>query len=259
MYPDLEGKRVIITAGAAGLGLAMAEGFLAAGARVHVCDNDVERLDHAKAANAALGGTPADVAEPAEVDRLFDEAEARLGGLDVLINNAGIAGPVGPIEDCPPEDWRRTLSIGLDGAFHCLRRAVPVLKAAGGGAVINIASTAGILGYPLRAPYVAAKWGLVGLTKGLAIELGPFGIRVNAICPGSVDGPRMDRVIAAEAEARGVAPEEVRQSYLRQISLRSFIDAGDIAEMALFLASKSGRFVSGQALAVDGNTESLSN
>ena len=163
------------------------------------------------------------------------------------------------VEDCAPEDWRRTLAVGLDGTFYCLRRAVPLLKRAGGGSIVNISSTAGLMGYPLRAPYTAAKWAVVGLTKSLAAELGPFSIRANAICPGSVDGPRMDRVIAAEAAARGVAPEQVRESYLRQTSLRTFIAAEDITNMALFLCAEEGRHISGQALAVDGHTESLSN
>ncbi len=259
MYESLVNKRVVITAAAQGLGRAMAEAFLAAGARVHICDLEVVRLEAFRDATPALGATVADVAAPDEVARLFAEAEDRLGGLDVLVNNAGIAGPAGPIEDCAIEDWRRTVAVGLDGAFHCLRHAVPLLKAAGAGSIINISSTAGLMGYPLRAPYTAAKWALVGLTKSLAVELGPFGIRVNAICPGSVDGPRMDGVIAAEAAARGRTPEQVRESYLRNVSLRTFIDARDIAETALFLASDAGAKISGQALAVDGHTESLAN
>jgi NAD(P)-dependent dehydrogenase (short-subunit alcohol dehydrogenase family) len=259
MYESLVNKRVAVTAAATGIGRAIGEAFLAAGARVHVCDVDGERLAEFRESAPALGTTPADVAEPAQVARLFDEVEAHLGGLDVLVNNAGIAGPAGPVEDCAPEDWRRTLAVGLDGTFYCLRRAVPLLKRAGGGSIVNISSTAGLMGYPLRAPYTAAKWAVIGLTKSLAVELGPFGIRANAICPGSVDGPRMDRVIAAEAEARGLKPEEVRESYQRNVSLRTFIDAGDIADTALFLASDAGARISGQALAVDGHTESLSN
>jgi NAD(P)-dependent dehydrogenase (short-subunit alcohol dehydrogenase family) len=259
MYQSLVNKRVVVTAGVDGIGRAIAEAFLAAGARVHVCDIDEARLAELRDTLPALGATLADVAEPAEVARLFDEAQEHLGGLDVLVNNAGIAGPAGPVEDCTPEDWRRTLAVGLDGSFHCLRHAVPLLKHAEAGSIVNISSTAGIYGYPLRAPYVAAKWALVGLTKSLAIELGPFGIRVNAICPGSVDGPRMDRVIAAEAAARGTAPEQVRESYTRNASLRTFIDVADIANMALFLCAEEGRYISGQALAVDGHTESLSN
>ncbi|MDH3474883.1 MAG: SDR family oxidoreductase [Rhodospirillales bacterium] len=259
MQDSLQGKRVVITAGGSGLGRVMAEAFLAAGARVHVCDVDVAALDETHGANPGVGTTVADVAEPEQVAHLFSEAEADLGGLDVMINNAGIAGPTGALEQIAPEDWRRTIAVDLDGVFYCLRHAVPLLKQAGGGSIVNISSTAGLFGFPLRAPYAAAKWAVIGLTKTLAMELGPCGIRVNAICPGSIEGPRIDRVIAAAAEARGVSAREQRDFYLRQSSLRCFVTAEDIANMALFLASDAGSKISGQALAVDGHTEFLSN
>lgn len=258
MVRGLENKRVVVTAGAAGIGRAIAEGFYRAGARVHVCDVDANSLNDLAKARPEIGRSRADVADPDQVARLFEEARAGLGGLDVLINNAGIAGPTGPTEDCGIEDWRHTLGVNLDGAFHCLRHAIPLIKAAGAGAIVNLSSTAGLFGYPLRAPYVASKWALVGLTKTLAIELGPFGIRANAVCPGSIDGPRMDRVIAAEAAVRGTSEAVVRDAYTRQTSLRSFIDASDIAEMVLFLCSDAGAKITGQAMAVDGHTESLS-
>ena len=257
MQQSLEHKRVLVTAAATGIGRAIAEACLAAGARVHVCDVDEAALTALEPAHPELGCSPADVSDPAQVDRLFDAALGRLGGLDVLINNAGVAGPAGPIEDCDPADWRQTLAVNLDGAFHCLRRAVPELKQAGGGAIINMSSTAGLYGYPLRAPYVAAKWGLIGLTKTLASELGPWGIRVNAVCPGSVEGPRMDRVIAAEARARDLPEDEVRAAYVKNTSLRCFVTAQDIAQTVLFLSSEAGAKISGQAIPVDGHTESL--
>ena len=258
MQRSLKNKRVVVTAGASGIGRAMTEAFRAAGARVHICDVDLAALDETKVANPGLGTTVADVADPAQVAHLFEEAEEDLGGLDIMINNAGIAGPAAPLEEVAIEDWRRTLAIDLDGAFYCLRHAIPLLKQAGGGSVINISSTAGLMGYPLRTPYVAAKWAMIGVTKSLAVELGPHGIRVNAICPGSIDGPRMNRVIAEESAARRVTPDEVRASYVRGCSLRTFIQPEDIAAMALFLASDAGGKISGQALAVDGHTESLS-
>ncbi len=258
MIRGLVNKRVVVTAGAAGIGRAIAEGFHQAGARVHVCDVDSSGLEELAEARPEIGRSRTDVADPDQVARLFDEAVAGLGGLDVLINNAGIAGPTGPTEDCGIEDWRRTLRVNLDGAFFCLRHAIPLIKAAGAGSIVNLSSTAGLFGYPLRASYVASKWALVGLTKTLAIELGPFGIRANAVCPGSIDGPRMDRVIAAEAAARGTSEAVVREAYTRQTSLRCFIDASDIAEMVLFLCSDAGAKITGQAMAVDGHTESLS-
>ncbi|MEE8502141.1 MAG: SDR family oxidoreductase [Kiloniellales bacterium] len=259
MADGLTNTRVIITAGGAGIGRATARAFHAAGARVHICDVDAATLADAQAELPGLGVSEADVSDPDQVDRLFDAALDALGGLDVLVNNAGIAGPTALLEDCEPAEWRRTLAVNLDGQFYCLRRAIPALKAAGGGAIVNLASTAGLYGYPRRGPYVASKWAIVGLTKSLAIELGPSGIRVNAICPGSIEGPRMDRVIAAEAAATGSSEEEVRQAYMRNTSMRCFIDAEDIANMAVFLCSPAGAKVSGQALAVDGHTESLAN
>jgi NAD(P)-dependent dehydrogenase (short-subunit alcohol dehydrogenase family) len=196
-----------------------------------------------------------DVADASAVDAMFAALERAFGGLDILVNNAGIAGPTGPVEKLAPADWRRCVAVNLDGAFLCARRAVPLLKAAGGGAIVNISSTAGLMGYALRTPYASAKWAVIGLSGSLAIEVGPYAIRVNAICPGSVEGARMARVIRAEAAARGVSEEEVRQAYVRTTSLRSFIPPEQIAAMALFLCSDRGASISGQAIAVDGNTE----
>lgn len=257
MQQDLDGKRALITAGAGGIGLAIAEAFVAAGAKVHTCDVDDAALADLRIALPQVSASRCDVADPDQVAELFAAAESSLGGLDILVNNAGISGPTGRVEDCSIDDWRRTLGVCLDGQFYCLRHAVPLLRRAGGGSIVNIASTAGILGYPLRAPYVAAKWGVVGLTKSLAIELGPEGIRVNAVCPGSVDGPRMDRVIAAEASARGTSEDQVRRGYQRQASLRCFMTTQDIANMVLFVCSDAGAKIAGQTLTVDGNTESL--
>ena len=257
MFPDFDNARILVTASGSGLGRVIAQSFLDVGARVHGCDLDDTGLKELEQQADRFRGSVADVADAAAVDRLFDVALARMGGVDVLVNNAGIAGPTGPVEACSPDDWRRTVQVNLDGAFHCIRRAVPVMKQAGGGSIINIASTAGQLGYPLRAPYAASKWALIGLTESLAMELGPDGIRVNAVCPGSLHGARMDRVIAAEAAALGVAPDEVRQGYLNQTSLRTFIDPQEIADFVLFLCSPDGSRINGQAIAIDGHAQTL--
>ena len=250
-------QRVLVTGAGAGIGLAIARAFAESGARVHICDIDTARMADS-GVSAAFGTTVADVADPADVVRLFDEASAHLGGLDVLVNNAGSSGPTGPVESLDYADWRRTIEVNLDSQFLCTKQAVPMLREAGGGSIVNISSSAGLRGYPMRTPYAAAKWGVIGLTKTLAMELGPEGIRVNAICPGSVAGDRIDRVIEAAAEARGVGAETVRQGYLRQVSMRTFVSAEDVAELALFLCSEAGARISGQALAVDGHTEGLS-
>jgi NAD(P)-dependent dehydrogenase (short-subunit alcohol dehydrogenase family) len=204
-------------------------------------------------AHPEIGATVTDVAVPDQVDAMFEAAISRLGGIDVLINNAGIAGPTAKIEDISVADWDRTISVDLSSMFYCTRRAVPLLKAAGGGSIINLSSIAGRLGFPLRTPYSAAKWGVIGFTKSLAMELGPSNIRVNAILPGVVEGERSDRIISAKAKALGVSLEEFRERFVSAISLRRRVSAQGIADMALFLATPSGGNISGQALSVCGD------
>ncbi len=204
-----------------------------------------------------VGSTLADIADPAQVDRLFDEALTHLGGLDVLINNAGIAGPTAAVEDVTPQEWNRTIAININGQFYCARRAVPFIKAAGGGSIINMSSSAGILGYPMRSPYAASKWAVIGLTKTMAMELGEFGIRVNAICPNAVEGPRMDAVIRAEAQAKGISEKEVYERLVEGTSMRTFVSTDDVVNLVLFICSQAGSKISGQALSVDGFTETL--
>jgi NAD(P)-dependent dehydrogenase (short-subunit alcohol dehydrogenase family) len=249
--------RVIVTAGATGIGWVIAQAFLADGAHVHICDIAADKLAACQGAHPTLTMSQADVANPSQVDRLFYEATAHLGGLDVLVNNAGIAGPTAPVEEITPEAWNQTMAVNINGQFFCARRAVPLLKAAGGGAIINLSSAAGLFGFPNRTPYAASKWAVIGFTKSLAMELGEAQIRVNAICPGIVEGERQERVIAAKAQAEGRSPAEVRQNIVRQNSLRTFVTAQDIASMVLFLCSPAGSKISGQALSVDGHTESL--
>ena len=253
----VDGQRVLVTAGAAGIGHAIAATFLQHGARVHICDIDEGALARCRAGLAASQSV-ADVSKPADVERLFGDVKYQLGGLDVLVNNAGIAGPTAKIEDIAPEDWERTLAVDLHSMFYCTRLAMPLIKAAGGGSIINLSSAAGRLGYPLRTPYAAAKWGVVGFTKSLAIEAGPDHVRVNCIQPGFVEGERIDRVVEAKAKARGISAQAQREELLARVSLRTVVSAQDIANMALFLASPAGAHISGQSLPVCGNIEALS-
>lgn len=253
----LDGKRVLITAGAAGIGRAMAERFRDAGGRVAVCDVDPVACAEMAAANPDILVRCVDVTDEAEVDGFFDEVLAAFGGLDVVAANAGIGGPAGAVEDITLEGWKATLAVNLDGAFLTARRAAPVLKAEGAGLLLLTSSTAGLFGYPYRSPYAVAKWGVIGLMKTLAMELGPHGIRVNALCPGAVEGPRMDRVVAAEAKARGMSEEAVRNLYVKGVSMKTWVTADEIADTALFLASDLGAKISGQAMAVDGHTETI--
>jgi NAD(P)-dependent dehydrogenase (short-subunit alcohol dehydrogenase family) len=251
-------QRVLITAGAGGIGDCLARTFGREGSRVHICDTNAQALEQMLTANrGTITGTIADVSDPEAVDRLFDDVRSELGGLDVLINNAGIAGPIGPVEDISPEAWRRTIAVNLDGQFLCARNAVPLLKSAGGGCIINMSSTAGLGGCPNRAPYVASKWAVIGLTKTLAMELGIFGIRVNAICPGSVEGERIRRVMKADAEALGKSVEEVRANYVAGNSMQTLIQPEEIASLVRFLCTESSSHITGQALTIDGHTETL--
>ena len=253
-----EKKCVIVTGGGDGIGRAIAEGFSREGALIYVCDIDKAKVAEMNRPEQRLRATQADVSCEADVDLVFDEAlEIFQGRLDAIVNNAGVSGPTGPIESMSLSSWKDTFEVNLHSALWCLRRAVPVMKKAKSGSIVNISSTAGLMGYPLRTPYAAAKWGLIGLTKSLAMELGPMGIRVNAICPGSIDGPRMDQVIAREAEVLGTIPSKVRDGYVRQVSMRTFIDAEDIAEAVVFLCSDKAARISGQALSVDGHNETL--
>jgi NAD(P)-dependent dehydrogenase (short-subunit alcohol dehydrogenase family) len=252
---SIGGRRVVVTAAATGIGATVAARFAEAGALVHVCDRQADGLATYLAAHPAIGGTLADVSEPDDVARLFADAKSRLGGLDVLVNNAGVAGPAAPIDEMDLESWRRTLDVNLTGAFLCVRAAVPLLKAAGGGSIAVMSSNAGTMGLAFRAPYVATKWALIGLVKTLAMELGPHRIRVNAICPGDVEGERIRRVIALEAENRGMSYEDVYAERVEAVSLRTMVSADDVAALIMFVASDAGAKISGQALLVDGNAE----
>lgn len=250
--------RVLVSAGASGIGAAITRGFREAGARVHICDIDAVAMERFIAANPGTTGSVADAAVPADVDRVFDDVVATLGGLDVLVSNAGVAGPTGPIETITAAGWERTIAVNLNGQYLFARRAVPLLTASQANpCLIAMGSVAGRLGYAYRTPYAASKWAIVGLVRSLAIELGPQGVRVNAILPGTVEGERMNAVIAARAGALGSSVEAVRQNYLNRISLRRMVTADDVAAMALFLCSPAARNVSGQAISVDGNVEYL--
>lgn len=253
----IKGLRVLVTAGAGGIGREVARAFAGEGAKVHVCDVDQKALDALATSDPAVTRTTADVADRAQVERLFGEALAALGGLDVLVNNAGIAGPTGRVEEIKPEDWDRCLAINITGQFNCARLAVPHLRKSKNASIINLSSAAGRLGFPLRTPYSASKWAVVGFTKSLAIELGEAGIRVNAIQPGIVEGERIRRVFENKAKSRGISFEEMRKEALSVVSMRTEVTPQQIADMILFLCSPRGRTVSGQAISVCGDTQML--
>jgi NAD(P)-dependent dehydrogenase (short-subunit alcohol dehydrogenase family) len=247
METSAKGLRVLVTAGGAGIGRAIAQTFRAHGARVHTCDIDARTKPD----------TLTDVSDVRQVEQMFEEVKRNLGGLDLLVNNAGIAGPTGKVEDLKVEDWERCIAIDLNGMFYCTRQAMPLIKAAGGGSIVNLSSAAGLHGFPQRSPYCAAKWGVVGFTKSLAVEAGPDKVRVNCICPGIVEGERIERVVEAKAKMLGVSREAFLDKFLETTSMRSTVSAQEIADMAFYLASDAGRHITGQALAVDAGVRYL--
>ncbi|CAM3424588.1 SDR family oxidoreductase [Bordetella sputigena] len=254
---DYRGRKVLITAGADGLGWEMTQAFHRAGASVMICDINAARLADAARHLPGLHTALADVADEASVATLFKAVGDKLGGLDILINNAGIAGPTGFVETLSKADWDRTLAVNITGQFLCARLAVPLLKQSTAGVMINLSSAAGHLGFPGRSAYAASKWAVVGFTKTLALELGPHGIRVNAVLPGAVEGPRIRAVIDAKARALGRPVEEIAAQYEDQAALGRMVTARDIANMVLFNASPAAGSITGQAIAVDGFTQKL--
>lgn len=249
----------LISGGASGIGRRIAERFLERGTRVHICDASADNIAEFVAANPGATTSVADVGLISDVDRVFADLLQYHGGLNVLINNAGIAGPSVAVEDVDDEDWDRCIQINLSGTFYMTKRAIPLLRKADSGSIINIASTAALFGCPTRSPYAASKWAQIGLTKTWAMELGPDGIRVNAVCPTCVSGPRIEAVIERDAEQRGLTSDEIRDVYLRQTSMRTFVSPDEVADTVLFLSSDQASKISGQSIAVDGHTEGFLN
>ena len=255
--PGIAGQRVAISAGASGIGLVIARLLKEQGARLAICDVDAAALKDAASELDAEVATLADVSNDAQIAKFFTDIETTMGGLDCLVNNAGIAGPTAGVEDITPDDWRRCVDVCLTGQYLCAHHAVPMLRAAGGGSIIGMSSAAGRFGYAFRTPYAAAKWGVIGLTQSLAKELGSANIRVNAILPGVIEGPRIESVIAARAKQTGVSHDQMKAEYIDQISLQRMTPPEDVAGMVAFLISDAGKNISGQSFPVDGNLETL--
>jgi NAD(P)-dependent dehydrogenase (short-subunit alcohol dehydrogenase family) len=258
MDMEIRGLRVMVTAGAGGIGLEIARAFVREGAIVHVCDVDEVALARLAATDAPISCTRCDVASREEVARFFEQGLARLGGLDCFVNNAGIAGPTGRIDEIDPEEWDRCIAIDLTGQFNCARLAVPHLRRSSNASLMNVSSLAGRLGFAMRTPYASAKWGVVGLMRSLAVELGPDAIRVNALLPGIIAGERQVRVLTAKAKARGVSFEEMERVAFSFTSLKEYVTPQQLADLVVFVASPRGRMISGQALSVCGDTNMLS-
>lgn len=248
-------QRVLITAGASGIGLAIAKAFAANGAKVHIADINAEAVAEATGAVANLTGSVGDVSSPEDLDALFREVDEHLGGLDVLVNNAGIAGATAPTESYPVDAWNAVVGLNLTATFLVTQRAIPLLKRSEAGSIIVMSSLAGRFGYPNRVAYSSTKWGLVGFAKTLALELGDFGITANTIHPGAVEGPRISKVMEGRAAVNGTTVEEEITRALDNQSVRQFIDPDDIAQLALFLAGPHARTISGQMFPIDGDSK----
>ena len=248
-------QRVLVTAGAAGIGREFARAFAANGAKVFVCDIDDKALDAIAKEIPGLIAKPCDMASRAQIERMVPDAVVALGGLDVLINNAGIAGLTLPVADYPPDDWDKVIAVNLTAMFDVSRLAIPHLKQSKAGCIINMASIAGRFGFQNRSPYAATKWAVIGFTKTLALELGEWGIRANAIAPGAVEGDRIERVFQGRAQISGRSLEEVKAAAMAEQSIKAMVDPKDIAQLAVFLASDAAKSISGQVLPIDNDRQ----
>jgi NAD(P)-dependent dehydrogenase (short-subunit alcohol dehydrogenase family) len=248
-------QRVLITAGGSGIGKEMARAFVDSGARVCVCDIDETALKAAAKEVSGLITIVCDVSKRQDIERMVADAIDSLGGLDVLVNNAGISGPTAPVAEMDPDAWEKVLQVDLTGTFNVTRLAIPHLKKSNAGVIINMSSVAGRFGYANRSPYCTAKWGLIGFTKTLSIELGTYGIRANAILPGAVGGARIEKVLEGRAQAMHKSLDEVRKEAMAVQSIKRLVDPKDIATLAVFLASDAAKAISGQMVPIDNDMQ----
>ncbi len=258
MNLTLKNKKIIISAGASGIGWTSAKLFLSRGATVYICDIDKKLLNKTKKHpqnNKKLFSYECDASNENQVSNFFKQVSRKTNKIDALINNVGIAGPTGSLEKLKSQDWENTLHVDVNSHFYFTKNAIPLIKKSKNGSIVNISSTAGILGFPLRSPYAASKWAIIGITKTLAMELGKFNIRVNAVCPGAIKGDRMKRVIKDKAKFTKVSIKTIEKDFISMSSMKQWILEEDIGKMCSFLISDDSSKVSGQVISVDGHTE----
>ena len=255
---SLKNKKIIISAGASGIGLAITKVCLSRGAYVYLCDIDsksLKKLNKHPLKNKRLFAYLCDASNEYQVSDFFEKVKMKTKKVDALINNVGIAGPTGSLEKLKSKDWENTLHVDVNSHFYFTKNAIPLIKKSKNGSIVNISSTAGILGFPLRSPYAASKWAIVGITKTLAMELGKFNIRVNAVCPGTIKGDRMKRVIKDKAKFTKVLTKTIEKDFVSMSSMKQWILEEDVGKMCSFLISDDSSKVSGQVISVDGHTE----
>ena len=257
---SLQNKKIIISAGASGIGWATTKICVAKGASVYLCDINYKAINKVKKHplySKRIFVSETDASDEMQVIDFFNKIKNKFKNLDALINNVGIEGPTRPIEKLDSNEWENTLHVNVNSHFYFTKQAIPLLKKSKNGSIINISSVAGIMGYPLRSPYAASKWAVVGMTKTLAMELGKYKIRVNAICPGTIKGDRMKRVIRDKAKFEKVSAKTIENDFVSMASMRSWINPEDIGNMCAHLISDEANKVSGQVIAVDGNCERM--
>lgn len=251
---NLDGQVALITGGGRGIGKIIALKLAEAGARVVISGTTRSALDATAESIRSSGGdvlaVTSDVSSENDVRSLFNQAREQFGPIDILINNSGIMGPTAAVGDIQLADWERTMAVNLTGAFLCCREVAPQMIERKKGRIINISSMAGRRGYPLRSPYAASKWAMIGLTLTLAGELGPYDVPVNVICPGPIAGDRMRRVIAARAKELGQSVEAVTKQYVGASTLGRMATEEDVADMVAYLVSEHGQNVTGQVIEV---------
>jgi len=248
-------ERVLVTGAGDSVGREIAERFLKRGDKVHICDVREEAVKATLAANPGMSGSVVDVGKRVEVDRLFADLRTAMGDVSILVNVVGIAGPRASIEDIDEDEWERTIGVNLNGLFYCMKRAIPMLKANGGGSIINFSTCSTRTRLPFRAPYIASKYGVEGLTLNAARELGPFGIRCNAILPGIINNQRFNFIVSRNSTATGRSAADIEADYLKYVSLRTKVELRELADTVLFLASDTGKKITGELMAVSGNME----
>ena len=257
---SLKNKKIIISAGASGIGLGTAKVCLSRGAIVYLCDLNekyITKLKKHPLKNKRLFAYVCDASNEYDVSNFFFEIKKKTKKIDALINNVGVAGPTGNLEKLESDDWEKTLKINVISHFYFNKIAIPMLKKNKGGSIINLSSGAGIMGFPLRSPYAASKWAVVGVTKTLAMELGKYKIRVNAICPGTIKGDRMVRVIRDKSKFTKISKSKIEKEFISMASMNCWISEEDIGKMCSFLISEDSARISGQIIGVDGNATRL--